>query len=185
MNNESEAAFRVVQARAGGAVERSHTFPHHGSYSVAAHSWGVAMLMRELWPADFPRLAAACLCHDVAEAWIGDIPAPAKRLVPGLSEKLTALEASIERDLGLPILCELSPEDARKVKACDCLEFYLWSREQINLGNVRAHEGLREVSAYLEETWVPWEAYALYRELETRSICPDIADFGRRIADEC
>lgn len=43
--------------------------------SVAAHSWGVALLALLRCPAelDRPKVLAMALLHDLAEAWVGDI----------------------------------------------------------------------------------------------------------------
>lgn len=157
---------RVIDARCGGAVQRSHGLRHVGEYTVASHSWGVAMLMLQIWPEDFPRLAAACLVHDVAEAWVGDIPAPVGKYVPGLKEGLERFERRLEQRLGLPEHTSLPEEDQRKVKICDCLEFYLWCREQIWLGNRFAHEPLVEVERYLDGMEMPPPAQALYDDLK-------------------
>ena len=49
---------RITAIRTGGGVERCHGVRHQGSYSNAAHTWGVLVLLQVLWPNDFPRLAA-------------------------------------------------------------------------------------------------------------------------------
>jgi len=43
--------------------------------SVAAHSWGMAMLATQLCPGDldFQRVLELCILHDVAEVRVGDI----------------------------------------------------------------------------------------------------------------
>lgn len=165
-------AEKIIQSRAGGRVERCHSIPHQSGYSVAAHSWGVAMLMHYLWPEDFPRLALQCLSHDVPEAWVGDVPAPTMRYVPGLREALGHLEGDLNRSLGLPGEDELDPEDLAKLKACDRLEFYLWCRDQLAMGNRFAQEACCEIERYFEETPLPARAQALYEDLRNRAILP-------------
>lgn len=169
----AETARRVVEARSGGRVERCHGVPHVGSYNNAAHSWGVAMLMHYLWPEDFPRLALACLSHDVPERLVGDIPAPSLRHIPGLREGIGGLEARINISLGLPAEAELSEEDHSKLKACDHLELWIWSNEQLLLGNKFAEECI----IALEDLWssrpLPKEAEALRKELKKSGFLPE------------
>lgn len=163
----NELARRVVQSRAGGRVERCHGLPHNGSYNNAAHSWGVAMLMLQLWPDSFPRLAAVCLAHDVPEAWTGDIPSPTIRFAPpGFKKAIAEMEVRLLEDLGLPNEHDLTGEDYAKVKACDRLELYLWCREQVDMGNRFAMEFLNELDRYLEQSVLPAAADALYRQLK-------------------
>lgn len=181
MTDIAETARRVIQARAGGKVERAHGVPHVGSYNNAAHSWGVAMLMAYLWPEDFPRLALACLTHDVPEAWVGDVPAPTMRYVPGLRDGLEKLETRISHSLGLPAEADLSPEDHAKLKACDRLDFWLWCREQELMGNMFVSESLMEVERFFEETPLPERANEFYREMKWRSILPKQAGIMKEL----
>lgn len=163
-----DKANDVVQSRAGGRVERAHGYPHIGSYSNAAHSWGVAMLMLQLWPDEFPRLGAACLTHDVPEFITGDIMAPTGRYVPGLKDQMAVIERKVSYSMDLPSEHDLEPEDLERLKACDMLEFWLWSQEQLLLGNQFALEGLREVERIIEERGLPSPADALYAALRRR-----------------
>ncbi len=55
--------------------------------SVAAHSWGVALValaLAELHqePVDVGRLLSMCLLHDLAESVLGDLPGPASNYLP-------------------------------------------------------------------------------------------------------
>jgi 5'-deoxynucleotidase YfbR-like HD superfamily hydrolase len=158
----------IIQSRSGGKVERCHAMPKHGSYNNAQHQWGVAMLMYYLWPEDFGRLGIYCLTHDVAEAWVGDVPATTLRYVPGLRQRLGDIESTLNRNLGLPGENELGPEDHAKLKACDRLELYLWCREQIDLGNKFAQEFINELSHFIRENPLPEVAQALFEDLEGR-----------------
>jgi len=168
--SELSPAERVVRTRMGGKVERCHGIPHVGSYNVAAHSWGVAMLLAELWPADFQRLALVALSHDVPEAWVGDIPAPVMRWLPGFAEKIGSLEAKLNADLNLPTFTDLPAPDYEKVKTCDLLEFWLWCRDQLAYGNTFVAEGLREVERYIASKPLPSPAQDLYQQLQTTSV---------------
>ena len=164
----SELLRKIVQSRAGGKVERCHTHPHHGEYTNAAHQWGVAMLLYYLWPADFPRLVAICLSHDIPEAWVGDIPATTKRYVPGIRQQIGHLEDIISLDLDLPQESSLSDEDMIKFKACDQLELYFWALEN-------NHPAMLEIANQLERFWeetpLPPIAQQLFAEIKDRGRC--------------
>lgn len=170
--NAYDRMHMIVQARAGGRVERGHNCHHLGSYSNAAHSWGVAMLMWYLWPEDFPRLALICLAHDVPEAWVGDIPAPVGRYLPGLKAELTKAEKVLAGRVGLPADSDLNEEDHAKLKACDRLEFYMWCREQLAQGNQFARDPLTEITHYLDVQGLPAPADAVYREMRSSDLLP-------------
>lgn len=70
--------------------------------SVAAHSWGVALValaLAELHqePVDVGRLLSMCLLHDLGESVLGDLPGPASTyLPPGAKE---AAERQALRDI--------------------------------------------------------------------------------------
>ena len=137
-----EKTINMVRAiREGGDTERCHTTPHHGSYSVAEHSWGVATLLAILHPDPSRDLLLAGLWHDVHERWTGDIPGSIKWsfsdiLIGGINK----LENTIELGLGIDHVLNLPSEELKWLKACDMLEFWLWSVDQIALGNQNANE---------------------------------------------
>jgi len=165
-------AQKIIQARLGGKTERCHNIPHLGSYSDAAHSWGVAILMWHLWPEDFPRLAIYCLSHDVPEGWVGDIPAPTLRYVPGVAAALKPIEGNLNRAIGLPGEDELNEVDLAKLKACDRLDFYLWAREQFAFGNTFVQQSIIELERFFKETPLPPEAQKLFGEFLQNDIRP-------------
>lgn len=167
-----ELARRIRQIRSGGTVERCHAIPHFGSYNNAAHQWGVAQLMHSFWPEDFQRLAAICLFHDVPERWVGDIPSPVMRQVPGVKEGVALVEKVITEDLGLPSEHELDPDDLAKVKACDRIEFLLWCYDQARMGNREVQEGIAEVNRYLRENPPPEPARSFLAHLEKSNGLP-------------
>lgn len=165
---ELDLKERVLLSRLGGKVERCHIIPHERPYNNAAHSWGVAMLMLQLFPEDFPRLAAYCICHDVPEAWVGDVPAHTKHRAPAIAEALREMESGIFTRLQLPDENDLSAEDKQKLKACDALELYLWACDEVTLGNHHAQEILRKLHGWFrsaEHRPLPQVAYDLFASL--------------------
>lgn len=156
---------RVMATRIGGAVERCHGITHYGSYSVAAHTWGVLSLLYILWPDDFGRLAPNVMFHDVPEAWVGDIPAPTKRYSRVVKAACEEMELQILKRFQLPSDLILDDLDRAKVRACDSLELYLWSREQVLGGNQHASCIVRELNRFYLETPLPEPANTLLYEI--------------------
>ena len=155
MQKTKDIIDNIVAARTGGLVERCHLFPHTGSYSVATHSWGAAMLMWNIWPEDFPKLGATILAHDIPECLVGDIPSPTKRNIEGLSERLKEAEIAFSRVHNFPSEHDLEGEDYDKVKICDSLDLYLWCREQTSMGNKFAVGCLWTINNYLHSLDLP------------------------------
>lgn len=149
-----EQVLRVRLLREGGHVQRCHNLPHHGEYSVAAHSWHVAILLMVLHPNPSKELLLAALTHDVAERWTGDVPAPAKWASPKLKDHLDALEGGIEIALG--IASQLTTEEQRWLKACDLLELELWCMDQIALGNKVALKVQQNITLWYNQNWRSW-----------------------------
>jgi hypothetical protein len=172
--NMDELIHKVVQCRAGGAVERCHGIKHHGSYSNAAHQWGVAMLLHYLYPQHWQRVVLHALTHDVPEFIWGDVPAPTMRYVPGVATGLKELEQRFANSIGLPGEAEgLSKDEYRALKSCDRLELYLWCMEQRAMGNHYAKECAAELHRYFtEEDGLDPVGLAFYNRLRTGDILP-------------
>jgi len=160
---------RVIAIRTGGGTERAHGIRHHGSYSVASHTWGVLTLVYVLWgPEFFARVAAAVTFHDVPEAWVGDIPAPTKRYNMSVKLAVDQMDQAVLKRLDLltPYV-GLSLEDKARIKAADMLELYLWAAEEVAGGNRHAACLMRELIRYFGEQRMPDEFYPIWTELAT------------------
>lgn len=179
---------RVVQGRLGLKVQRCHNIPHQGSYSVGEHVSGMMLLAWHLYPDDFAALAPAILSHDIGEGWIGDIPAPTMRYVPGLREAIGHLENMIQAEYGLFPEERLPLDLHAKLKACDRLELLLWALEQTGTGNHYAQGCIEELMLYLgsePEKTLPGPAFLFYQRLMTgRDIFPRQAGVVRAIVEK-
>ncbi len=127
-------ADRIRATREAGMVERAHVVPHLRQYSNAAHTWGVCVLLRLLWP-DQPHLVDFALFHDVPERWTGDWPAQVIRNQPKAAEALEAEDRRISSRLAIPSEHALGHEDWVRFKAADRLELWLWTFDEEAMGN--------------------------------------------------
>lgn len=127
----------MLMIRHGAGVRRYHTWPTIGEQSVAAHSWGVAMILLKLDPDVTAQCLAAALSHDIAEGATGDTPAPAKWLSPMLASALEAAELQANNVMNINYAEELNKYEFMLVKAADMLELMFFSLEQRLLGNQR------------------------------------------------
>jgi hypothetical protein len=124
----------VLELRKGGVTQRCHTVPTVGVHqTVAAHSWGVAILVMQLNPSASKELLLAALTHDIAENWTGDIPAHAKWRWPALKAVSYGAEEEVNRRLGINV--QLTPQEQAWLDGCDLLELALHSYDQLMLGN--------------------------------------------------
>lgn len=123
--------------RQGGPVERMHTTPHLGSYSVASHSWGVALIILAIQPDASASLLKAALLHDIHERYLGDLPAQAKWRNPGLRDAFDAACATVDTQLGVMGI-ELTREERNLLAVADSIDLLLWAYDQEALGNSSA-----------------------------------------------
>lgn len=146
--SERSLVERVRAIREAGLVERCHTIPHHGSYALGQHSWGVAVLLNIFWP-ERPDLTVFSLFHDMPERWTGDSPAQFIRATPLLATALKTKDREIASGLNIPCEHDLEPEDFAKFKACDRLEFWLWCEEQASMGNKQVFNAWQAIEDYI------------------------------------
>lgn len=149
-------ADRIRAVREAAMVERCHTVPHLRSYSNGAHTYGVCVLLRLLWP-DEPHLVDFALFHDTPERWTGDVPSQVIRQHPMLRKALEREDERISGQLALPCEHALSDEDYNKFKACDRLELWLWTWEEEALGNRHVLNMRGELDKLLDQDRIPPE----------------------------
>lgn len=131
---------RLLLIRQGGAVERSYTTPHHGSYSVAAHSWGVAQIILALHPEPSLRLVRAALNHDVTERWLGDLPSQLLDASPTLRAMIEDAHLEAATRIWGSEGEKLSPIESLWLRSADSIELLLWAFDQVELGNSGAEK---------------------------------------------
>lgn len=140
----------VNMLRECSSVERSHTLPHHGSYTNGKHSFDAVMLLFALYPGEPPmRLVKAVLTHDFGERWCGDIPAPAKWCDREFARRSEDLERRCLRAIGFDI--ELTEDEQLWLKAVDTVELLLWAKEQLALGNTNAVMVVNNILTWLQK----------------------------------
>lgn len=166
--------------RDAGAVTRYHAKRTHRTQTIADHTFGVLMLIKQvtIGYGTFGMQARcmlydAVLHHDLPELITGDIPAPIKRSHP----QLGPLMDEIERDLA-PLYREydLTHEEAALVKWADRMELVLWCYEEYRMGNMFALDTIRRGMGWIITGYVPACAVEftndVVAELATKGIAP-------------
>lgn len=148
LNQEKIVAFiyRMKAARAGGNVNRFHTMTTLCKNTVAQHSFGVAVMMDQMYDGKAPaHMLRAALYHDIAEAQFGDIPSPAKRAMD--SADLRLAEDKYMKSNGL--WTELNDWERWQLKSLDILDGLWYCAEEMGLGNRRIVEAWNNYRSYL------------------------------------
>ncbi len=128
-----EHYLRIRTIREGNAVKRCHTVPCFGEYNVGMHSANALSLLLVFNPDASPALMKAVLWHDIAERFLGDLPATAKTNFSDLRIAYEAAEKRIEKLLKLDQ--QLTKYEIIWLKAVDALELWIWCQEQLYMGN--------------------------------------------------
>lgn len=126
---------KIIRMREAGGVQRCHTLPHRGEYSVAQHVYGMLILLDGLYPdVPSPNLVKAILRHDMPERWLGDIPGSAKAIDGHVKDKFNEVEKQvrIQFDLEMP---RITKYEAGWLKALDRIEFWMWCLDEYHMGN--------------------------------------------------
>jgi 5'-deoxynucleotidase YfbR-like HD superfamily hydrolase len=154
--NERERVQAILQS---GETERLHAVPHHGSYNVGFHSWGVATIITLLNPDPSASLLKAALLHDSAEKYSGDLPSSIKWMgINGVRAKMykARVEDEVNDALGINDIIGfggLTADEANWLHGADMLEFLVWCRRKLNMGNQNVVHVSRNAFNALEENW--------------------------------
>ena len=150
----------LLLMREAGYVTRYHTMRHIGHQSDAEHSAQALVLLMMLHPGPSKDLIWAVLCHDMAELFAGDSPAPALRMNDAFREGYHAVEWEVFRTkfpTVFAVMKRLTADDLKWLKAVDRLELVLWCRDQQKLGNTYAAEVEQRGCEYLTANNPPSE----------------------------
>lgn len=153
-------SFREYPFKAG-IVKRYHTVDMITEQTVAAHSWGVALIICEVVKKPSTELLKAALYHDIAEAVTGDIPATSKWRFGDIDTAVKRAEQQVEKNLGLKF--KLTVKDKRILKFADMMELIIHAWREYRLGNSRAtgliDAGVLFLDAYLKPADVECRKY--------------------------
>lgn len=167
---DKELFDTVMVFRQGGRVRRCHTVPVVGHYDVAQHTYGMVSLLLALHPDPPIELVKVIMTHDLAESVLGDIPWPAKHSNPDLKLSYDAAEDRVlKRVLGeqySSLVCELNLYQKRWLAALDMIELWLWSLEQIDLGNQYAKQIETRCVAVIQSLELPSACERFVQEVE-------------------
>lgn len=147
------ANYLVAILREASRVERSHTMPHHGSYTNGQHSFDMAMLLLALYPDASPNLVKAVLVHDLPERYTGDMPSPAKSADGELGKRMAQLEHRVMRKLNIDFA--LTEDERCWLHGIDKAEAFLWAKDQIALGNQNAAAMIGNLASWFKNNSVP------------------------------
>ena len=137
----------------GGRVERCHCFPTITNPTVAQHTFNAVSLLLCLCPDPTINMIKALQFHDVAERFLGDMPATAKWKFPDLKEVYERIEWLILDTNGM--YPKLSETERKWVAAMDMLEFFLYIKHEERLGNRYAAQRLHNIEQALITSDLP------------------------------
>jgi 5'-deoxynucleotidase YfbR-like HD superfamily hydrolase len=130
----------TAAVRHASKTKRLHTWSIIGQQNIAEHSWGVAMLVRELYRrmGTTPRaeLLMAALSHDLPEGHLGDMPAPVKWKSEEIRQRYELLEQEEAERLCVDDYPALSENERVVLEFADKMELLWFCVEQRRLGNV-------------------------------------------------
>jgi 5'-deoxynucleotidase YfbR-like HD superfamily hydrolase len=148
--------YHAVIFREASHVERVHTIPHYGSYTVGQHCYDMLSLLFVLHDNPSVRLIKAIMFHDLAERWTGDIPAPAKHASNEFHLDIIGLEERIKNSIDIFKDDEmLTKEEQNWLITLDKLELLLWAKDQVAMGNSNAAAVLGGVISFLNHWQMP------------------------------
>lgn len=153
---------RVRVTREAGKVERCHTTPHIGSYTVGQHSFDAVSLLLILHPHPRPALIKALLWHDCHERFLGDVPSTAKGTQKSLGRAYE--EAATLVDKRFRFIPDLTTKEKEWLSAIDKLELWLWCLDQEVFGNKHIDQMTERLSLWFStnEKFIPNNVYDFF-----------------------
>lgn len=120
--------------RATARIQRVHTMPTHYRQSNGEHSFSVACIVMFIHPNATAALLRASLKHDMAEAFTGDVPSPAKWHFPAIEDALRDAERQVKHRFEIEE--QLSAHELNVLKFADICELLMFSLEEAQAGNL-------------------------------------------------
>ena len=136
-----------------GAILRWHTQLPIKSQDLAAHSWGVAMIIMEIAPDASQGLIKYALTHDLAERATGDIPYPVKKMNRNLMVAVEQIEYEFEDTHS--IQWNLAYGEYEIFKWADMMELLLWTHREMRMGNLHMKRAYQTAVRALNEMGYP------------------------------
>ena len=142
----------VYNHRMAGRIRRLHIKPMNGDeQNIAAHSWGVAMILLDLFPCVSRSCLVFALRHDVPEIVTGDVPANVKWQHPGLQDTLEWIEEGFLERMGWPTDLKDQHEEKTYIRIADRVELLFYCLEQIYMGNLLLMDVFENVRGKLND----------------------------------
>lgn len=146
---------RLYKIWYSGGVKRYHIM-RSIEQNIAEHSWGVALLMSQLFPEVRKELIVAALTHDCSEVITGDIPATFKWFASeDFRESMQRAQDKFEK-VFLGGKLEITEEEYLQLKFCDYLELIFFCRYgQYGLNKMECSIVLQNAYNYLATKLLP------------------------------
>lgn len=153
----------------GGTVERMHTRRHLTPYSVAEHSFGVAMMVLALTnDAASVDLLKAALFHDLAEQMTGDVPATMKLADMIVNARLARAETAFDLKYGTKV--ELEPSELAILKLADLLDLLWFCVTEKSMGVTHFDDVVKKVDELISKVVIYAEYSVADIALSFRSV---------------
>lgn len=174
---------KIKYSREAAAVRRCHTLPLHGTYEIGGHSFNMLTMLKILHPRPTLPLVWAIVAHDLPERLTGDIPSPVKWFGVTDAKLLEELEIAIGIKIGQPME-KLTQEENYWLMSLDLLELYLWTLDQISMGNQNVVAMQRRIRQFeLKCEWIPKPVKEIYNQISRYNfkweMCPDLGDYEK------
>lgn len=170
----------IVSAYDALGVTRYHTKSRIPGQTLAEHQGKAGVLVMLIWPNARPQVTQYAIIHDMEEHITGDLPYPAKSVIPKPAmDALDKLGQDYTKNfLGLAV--KVTAVEKMMVKVCDYLELMLYcdqfrSRQATRIGV----KGAELIGVYGKDIDSE-DGVLLYRALE--SILPEIETLAIRTA---
>lgn len=150
-----KSIVRAMLMRDAAAVKRYHTQRTIRQQPVGEHSFGMLLLIDQVYPECRKEVWRAIMHHDLPELMTGDMPGPMKRASP----QLGVLMEELEQDLA-PLYqdIDLSTHEVAVIKWCDKVELVLWCLEEAKMGNLYALDPVVTALGWMAEAKHPNKA---------------------------